>query len=313
MSRAFASLSLCLVAAGCGSVPDSKAARAPADKAPETAPSPGTSEPGIEHFHRWSAHLAQGGEPKGEEGLATLEAMGFQTIVSVDGASPDVAGAARHGLRYVHVPIGYDGLSADEQARMVKAVRESTGPVFVHCHHGLHRGPAAAAIARIATEGITPQAAHDGLKESGCSPDYAGLYRDVLAFRMPDEAVLAALPSLPSVVRPQGIRAAMVEIDEGWDLVKACKEAGWKTPAAAPDVVPLHEATIMKERLREVGRQDAARAHGKDFLEHLDSAEQQAESLETALRVPDTAAANAAFAGLKASCAACHAIYRDRD
>ena len=119
--------------------------------------------PGIHNYRRWSDHVAQGGQPEGDKAFQALKAEGITTVVTVDGAMPDVEGAERVGLKYVHIPIGYDGISKDEEARIVKAVTESKGPVFVHCHHGLHRGPAAAALARMSLDGISNETAVAGL------------------------------------------------------------------------------------------------------------------------------------------------------
>jgi len=39
-------------------------------------------------------------------------------------------------LRYVHVPIGYDGITKPLALQIVAAARLSPEPIFVHCHHG---------------------------------------------------------------------------------------------------------------------------------------------------------------------------------
>src|SRR5262249_22723975 len=138
---------------GAGSAVTTPAAAAAATAAPDKSHD---DPPGIHNYHRWSEHLGQGGQPDADDGFASLARLGFRTVLSVDGSVPDIAAATRSGLKYVHVPVGYDGINADEQARIIKAVRDSDGPIFVHCHHGLHRGPAAAAIAREGTEGVSP-------------------------------------------------------------------------------------------------------------------------------------------------------------
>ncbi|MBM3986241.1 MAG: hypothetical protein FJ296_11245 [Planctomycetes bacterium] len=267
--------------------------------------------PGVQHYRRWSPRIAQGAQPAGDEAFAALRAQGITTLLSVDGAMPDVARAAQHGLAYVHVPIGYDGLSPDEQAAITKAVADSPGPVFVHCHHGLHRGPAAAAIARIAADGVAPEQAVAGLKESGCSPTYQGLFRDVLAFRTPDAAALARLGPLPSAVRPEGVRDAMIHINDRWDFLKASEGAKWALLPQFPDVTPAHEAAMLREGFREMARLDVARGHGEQFMAWTADAERHAGELEQALRAEAAGQAGAAFAALKQTCNACHAAWRD--
>src|SRR5438270_13274893 len=44
----------------------------------------------VENVFRLSPHLYSGGEPRGEAAFADLKALGVKTIVTVDGAQPDV-------------------------------------------------------------------------------------------------------------------------------------------------------------------------------------------------------------------------------
>ena len=71
----------------------------------------------------------------------------MQTVISVDGAKPDLEAARKHGLRYVHLPHGYDGVPAPRGDELAIALRTLEGPIYVHCHHGKHRSPAAAGVA----------------------------------------------------------------------------------------------------------------------------------------------------------------------
>lgn len=304
MHRPLALLALALLIPACGSA----APAAPAVAATEVAE---RELPGVHHFRRWSERVAQGAQPEGDEAFAALKAQGITTVLSVDGAAPDVAAAERFGLRYVHVPIGYDGISPEEQAAITKAVRDSAGPVYVHCHHGLHRGPAAAAIARVAADGVAPEAAVAGLKASGCSPAYKGLFRDVLFFRVPDAAALAAVGPLPAAVKPEGVRDAMIHVNDRWDFIKESEKAAWALLPQFPDVSPAHEAGMLREAFREMARLPDAQGKGGQFMDWTRQSEQQAAALEAALLAEDAAAAGRAFAGLKATCNACHAEWRD--
>ncbi|MEM7262874.1 MAG: hypothetical protein AAF488_12855, partial [Planctomycetota bacterium] len=90
--------------------------------------------------------LYSGGEPAGEVAFAALARLGVRTVVSVDAALPNADLARRYGLETVHIPIGYDGVHADAALALTAVARTRPGPYFVHCHHGVHRGPAAVAI-----------------------------------------------------------------------------------------------------------------------------------------------------------------------
>jgi protein tyrosine phosphatase (PTP) superfamily phosphohydrolase (DUF442 family) len=267
---------------------------------------------GIEHFKKWSDKITQGGEPVGERAFENLAALGIRTIVSVDGAAPDVDTAARFGLRYVHVPIGYDGITRDAALGIVKAALESDGPVYFHCHHGLHRGPAAAAIARIAADGVGNAEALDGLNASGCSPKYQGLFRDVGAFAAPTPAELAAAPAPKSRVVPSGTRGVMSFVDRRWDAINASKAAAWSVPASMPDIDPAHEVVMVENSFRDlIQREERKKAPDARYLALLGDARSASEDLESALRALDAAKAETAYAQLKAACDACHTEYRN--
>jgi protein tyrosine phosphatase (PTP) superfamily phosphohydrolase (DUF442 family) len=314
-----------LAIAACGSTSETPASAsalpAPVAAAPiastQTVPAEPTLDAdghvaGIENFRKWSDKIAQGGQPAGEVAFRNLAAMGYRTIVSVDGARPDVAMATKYGLHYVHVPFGYDGVPKSAQTRIVKAVESADGPVFIHCHHGVARGPAGAIIARVAVDGISGEEAAKELKESGCSDHYAGLYRDVAAAVAPTAAELAAVPSvLPEYVSPGTLAEQMALLDRTWARVGAAKTASWAAPAGRADVVPSSEARVLWEHFREIGRLGDIENHGPEFLTNLQKAEDAGHALEDALDKGDKDAATKNFGVIKQTCDACHARWRD--
>ena len=302
-----------LVMLGCGSARESAVRPVATAPIPAEASLDAEGHPeGIHRYRKWSDKIGQGGQPEGEVAFRNLAALGYTTIVSVDGARPDVENASKYGLRYVHVPVGYDGVPKDAQERIVKACETSEGPVFVHCHHGRHRGPAAAMIARIAFDGISNAQAVADLEESGCAADYKGLYRDVLAAVPPTKAALAQVPAnLPSYVSPGDIAAQMASVDVTWDRVGKVKDAGWVTTASMPDVDPPHEVRILWEKLREMGRLDETRAKGGEFSALLTKSEEAGRALEDSIRKGDKEAATKAWGAVKQSCTACHDRWRN--
>ncbi|MEZ6069075.1 MAG: hypothetical protein R3C10_02145 [Pirellulales bacterium] len=146
-----------------------------------TADAPTTATPRRKRAHLPNAvqlhpRVISGGLPEGDAAFAELEQLGVKTIISVDGAKPDVQAAARHGLRYVHLPHGYDGIPEERGRELAKAVRELDGPIYIHCHHGKHRSPAAATVACVSTGLLPANEAVAVLKLAGTSPNYRGLY-----------------------------------------------------------------------------------------------------------------------------------------
>jgi protein tyrosine phosphatase (PTP) superfamily phosphohydrolase (DUF442 family) len=255
-----------------------------------------------------SPRLYSGSEPHGSESFARLKELGVTTIVSVDGAAPDVEAARAFGINYVHIPIGYDGISKEEAAAMTRVMRDVEGPVYIHCHHGKHRGPAAAAVCAIA-DGTFQQG--DGemlLKLAQTSPDYAGLYRDVAAFQpLPADA---ELPQLVEVAEIEPLVAAMARIGRLHDELKEMQTAQWQPSAEHPDRLPNQVAILLMEELRESGRNLGA-GYGDDFVSMMKDCETAANAMAEQLRAGDNTAADASFKAAQAACSACHKDYRN--
>lgn len=274
---------------------------------------------GMENVFRVSDRLYSGSAPEGDEGFAQLQKLGIKTVISVDGSKPDAELAHKYGLHYVHLPHGYNGISPEVQAELVKAAQVSPGPIFVHCHHGKHRGPAAVAVICMANEGWSTAQGDAWLKLAGTATNYQGLYLTVEQFRPPSAATLAALPStFPEVAQVAGLVDAMVAIDEQWDHLKAIRKAEYGVPPAHPDVQPANEAVILGEHFREAQRLPEAAKRGADFVDRLKAAEAAAKEVETLLRqyagkpTPEVRTQlDRSLDAANQSCATCHKRYRD--
>jgi hypothetical protein len=292
---------LALVAGACSRPP------APPDPLP-----PAGDPPGLHNFRSVGDGLWSGSSPEGDDGFRSLHELGILTILTVDGSAPDVERARRFGLRYVHLPIGYGGITREQAVQLAKAAAELPGPVYVHCHHGQHRGPAAAAImGRCRTGGFSADEAIAFLHAAGTDPRYEGLYAAVREFRPPTADELRAAPAtLPEVADIGGLTARMVEIDEIWDGLKRAKANGWRATGASESVA--HGALRLREAFREAARLPDVAHRSASFHSLLTDAERAAEDLETGLRAGDAAATAEAFDRSAGTCAACHKEFRDR-
>src|SRR5688500_19183961 len=64
--------------------------------------------PELENAHVVTDKVLSGAQPEDAKAFETLARLGVKTIISVDGAAPDVETARKYGIRYVHLPIKYD-------------------------------------------------------------------------------------------------------------------------------------------------------------------------------------------------------------
>jgi len=292
-----------------------------AEQAKKSSPGvkPLVDPPGVHNLFALGTNVYSGSTPEGEEGFAALEKLGVKTIVSVDGGRPDVELAKKHGMRYVHLPHGYDGISTNLQLQLAKVGEALPGPIYVHCHHGKHRGPAAAAVICMAKDGWTSNQADAWLRAAGTSTNYAGLYGVVKDFKKPSAAMLnAASSDFPETAKVSGLVDAMVGIDERWENLKAVRAAGYLPPKNHPDIKPANEAVILWEHYREAQRLPDTAQHGKDMVSRFKTAEDEAKEAERLLRIyatgakPDIRAQlDKSFDVMGKTCASCHKAFRD--
>jgi protein tyrosine phosphatase (PTP) superfamily phosphohydrolase (DUF442 family) len=280
----------------------------------EPVPSPG-SDSAIDHFAWISETIARGAQPKADAAFRQLAEAGIRTIISVDGAKPDLAAARKHGLRYVHIPFGYDGVPREQQLALAKTVRELKGPFFIHCHHGKHRGPAGAVLAQMALGGMTPEQAVAEMKRAGAADYYTGLYACAQEYVAPTDSATGAHDfAFPSTAPVPAMAGAMATIDRRWDGMKLVKGSGWKAPEGHADIAPAHEALQLEELFTELGRTDDVKGRPEDFRKWLEESRVAAKKLRVALASEpvDAASAAEAFGAIKANCRACHGSYRNR-
>lgn len=278
----------------------------------------------LQNFQRVSQRLFCGGDPKASEDFALLAEQGVRTIVSVDGATPSIALASEYGIRYVHIPIGYDSIATEAQLALTHVAREIDGPIYVHCHHGRHRGPAAAAVIAIAMHDATSQEGIALLQRSGTSRNYGGLWQSVREFRTPPAD--AVLPELQEVSAVSTMAATMVQIDR---LVEHLKDLS--APARLPndDQAPqekpeqqskVENALLLVELIHELNR-SADATYDKALWRQMATFEEDAIRFNAAVRgaeSADEASAERAIAEqarqlarLGKSCTQCHQQFRN--
>ncbi|HEY8505925.1 MAG TPA: sulfur transferase domain-containing protein, partial [Gemmataceae bacterium] len=273
-----------LAAVGCRENPEPPPAGPPpgAAKAAEIRP---LEVPGLHNVFRVSDRLYSGSSPEGDEGFAALRELGVRTVISVDGARPDVGAARRHGLTYVHLPFGYDGIPRERVLALAKAAATLPGPVYVHCHHGKHRGPAAVAVIQLCNDPAwDADTAASWMEMAGTDPRYTGLTGLPRSLTRPTPEELARIPSgFPAVAEVPDLARLMVEVDTRWEHLRLVKAAGWAAPKGHPDIDPPHEAVQLAELYREAARLDGVNRRGQEFAELLRDGEAAARELEQVL------------------------------
>lgn len=306
---------------GCASEPkhepEPTASRVPSIPLPPTDATTAAHLPGLHQVVAYTPDLVSGSAPEGAEAFDTLSAMGFKTIISVDGAVPEVEAARVKGLRYVHLPIGYDGFDETRQLELARAVRDLPKPIYLHCHHGKHRSAGAAATIAVALGQLTNEQAMARMKVSETAAGYKGLWACAADASPLDQATLDAAPGVfPEVSQPSDFVAAMVEIDVISEHLKEIRDAGWRVPPEHPDLVPASEAGKMVDLYRLMRERHSA-GEPAEFGAFIDKGQEAAQRLEDFFAASRPINANStprleeAWKALSKSCKDCHTKFRD--
>jgi protein tyrosine phosphatase (PTP) superfamily phosphohydrolase (DUF442 family) len=261
--------------------------------------------------------IITGSRPESAADLQALQGMGVRRVISVDGAKPNLEWASQVGIEYVHIPTGYNGLAETQQHAVARAMRDGMagGKVYVHCHHGKHRSAAAVACGLIALGDMTNVQAEEYMHKAGTAVGYTGLWRSAAQAMPVKEGVLDALPAnagLPGGEQLLGM--LMSDIENAYDSLKQSQRAAWGTPADHPDLIPLAEASRLKDMLEASGQHKSAHAKGVEYAKLLVANVSEADKLEQLLEAKaPTTDLDEQLKKFDQSCKACHVIFRDRD
>ena len=270
-----------------------------------------SNAPGLQNVFRLGDNLYSGSAPDDETGFSSLARLGVKTVISVDAATPDLELARQFGLRYVHLPISYSSVPRETIVKLVRVSREFSGPIYLHCHHGHHRGPAAAvALWRCLDKSVTESQAHAALRTLGTSDEFSGLFVSVRELVRPKPAELDADRSellQVSTVRP--LAKTMAEIDRMWDRATADE-----TESTAISM-QLTIAFDLAEHMRDAaGLSDVTDEElRKGLNETADELDRFAETIKAAMRdhsAPNNARTSA-ITRVSAKCNACHSQFRE--
>lgn len=256
--------------------------------------------PGIHNLIRVNDWLYTGSEPEAEPGFQSLHDLGIRTVITVDGTKPDLARAGERGIRYVHIPIGYNAIPQERVLQIAKAMQSLPKPIYLHCHHGKHRGPAAAmAGLRCLDPSWTAAEGERYLKLAGTSSEYSELFASVARQSPPEQGTLEMIPpEFPSVAVIPDFVGKMLELDE---LIGRLKKSHSRDGSVNPQ-----DAIALREAYRELQRDSGTKP--EEFRRLLATGEIHAEEL---VQSGSSVSLNNALAISESTCAECHKKFRN--
>jgi protein tyrosine phosphatase (PTP) superfamily phosphohydrolase (DUF442 family) len=265
----------------------------------------------LSNVFRIGDSVLSGSGPHDASAFAELAAMGVTTIVSVDGTTPDIAAAREHGIRYIHIPIGYDQVDAHAIASLARLAQEPVGTVYIHCHHGKHRGPAAVAAYCQLSGRLNNAQSLEFMRLAGTGEQYQGLWQSVQQLQAP--AADAELPKLVEVSEVNQVAAAMSRLEQAFDpLSKSLEHPDADSPTAEERVRRAEWGLLVMEGLVESHRTLPEDAE-KELKSEFELAMEQARKLHTQFTAEPATEFDqikTTFKRLSERCTACHRAFR---
>lgn len=273
------------------------------------SPNQHTSGQPLHNLIKISSRFYSGAEPDSEAAFNDLKQLGIKTIISVDGLRPNLKAAKDHGIEYYHIPFGYDSIPEKAQQQLTRVAREIEGPIYVHCHHGRHRGPAAMAIICQAAQKFDTKEAVQFMQQAGTSAQYKGLWKSVREFTPPDKQV--TLPKLKHVSEVNFLVDNMAQMDRLSDLISSelKQQNALSTKSLQENALLLHE--LMFETNRQLKQTQPEK---QDLIKFFKSAQESTISFQNSLKKDhnfNNGAVQQAWQTLKQDCRNCHKKHRN--
>tara|TARA_B100001115_G_scaffold168792_1_gene148907 strand:+ start:24 stop:872 length:849 start_codon:yes stop_codon:yes gene_type:complete len=238
-----------------------------------------------------------GGHPHPGRGDAAMDRLGIRSIIVVDAPPPvDPSRPA------VHLPLKYSGIDEREASQLAYLLTTLERPIYIHCHHGTNRAPAAAAIGLIGTGELTAAEGLGLLDRSGTNPSFGGLFEAVrTATPIPNDR---REPYDGSDATVDDFALSMSDVDEVFARLEGASDRGWtdtQSPADAAELVDLLRVSLDRTALNE----------DQIFRRLSEGSIARATALEDALVQGDRTAALRQMKSLTATCRACHDRFRN--
>lgn len=271
----------------------------------QTPPSP------IKNLHALTPTLYSGDEPATAQHYTQLARLGIRTVISVDAIAPDPELADPHAIRIVHLPIGYDGIDPERAAELAAAIDTLEHPIYLHCHHGKHRGPAALCVGAIGAGLITNDQATDFMNLAGTSENYPGLWDAARTSEPLDPSILHSITDFPSRAPVPGFVEGMGQLDRLHERLWDLAENNWQTPESHPDLSPTAVSGQLHDHLRAMLDLEFFRKRGSMMRSRFESITETARLIESRIIARDYDEARIALGAMSQSCLDCHERFRN--
>ena len=175
-------------------------------------------------------------------------------------------------------------------------------PIYIHCHHGTNRAPAAAAVGLIATGEWANEQGLALLERAGTKAAFDGLFESVRSAseippaqrRVPDEGGMQV----------DDLAVMMSTVEDAYMALETASKQGWTDPGAAAEAARLVDLLRTCFDTTSMNEDQVFRKLAMGSVE-------QAGALESSLVDGKRGAAREQMMALAATCSACHDRFRN--
>lgn len=160
----------------------------PAGYCGEQRPAPATARPQnwattvpakhLKNFYQLDSKVFRAAQPD-KKGFQELQTLGITNILSFRDYHSDDDGK-KYGLALYRVRMEAGDITTEQVVAALRIIKESEGPILIHCWHGSDRTGLISAMYRIVFQGWTKDAAIDELMHGGYG--YHTLYKNIPEF-----------------------------------------------------------------------------------------------------------------------------------
>ena len=240
-----------------------------------------------------------GGQPHPGIGDAALARLGIRSMLVVD-ALPPLVGEGPEVV--AHLPLKYSGIGPTESSQLAFLLGSLERPIYIHCHHGTNRAPAAAAIGLIATGEWTNEQGLALLEQSGTSAAFSGLFESVRSASVLPPA--QRLPPGDAGARIDDLALSMAAVEDAYLALEAASMQGWTDPGAAAEAARLVDLLRTCFDTTSMNEDRVFRTLATGSIE-------RAGALESSLVDGDRDGAVKQLMAVAATCSACHDRFRN--
>ncbi len=122
--------------------------------------------PGTENFYQVTDRIYRSAQPSARA-MREYERFGIKTVISLRYFHDDVDEAEHTALKLIEVPINTWNIDDRDVISVLRLLRDSEGPLLLHCQHGADRTGLMIAMYRIVFQGWSKEQALYELREGG--------------------------------------------------------------------------------------------------------------------------------------------------